>query len=182
MKTEFSRQFSQRPAYSFACEADADCPMYNVQSYPFLIHVAVPVPPIYNYYTHSVCLSFRSQLYCPVQATYLLLLWGDRSKDPPNKKRHVFLPPTYLPFNYCRLNKKKTKHKRRWSLIIHFVLRKLVNLHWDDQLNWTMQGALSGVRTVVIINPSNAELNRICHLLALLGAHHIFYISGLRVK
>ena len=32
------------------------------------------------------------------------------------------------------------------------------------------------------INPLNAELNPICHLLALLGAHHIFHFSGLRVK
>jgi len=32
------------------------------------------------------------------------------------------------------------------------------------------------------INPLNAELNPICHLLTLLGAHHIFYVSGLRVK
>jgi len=32
------------------------------------------------------------------------------------------------------------------------------------------------------INPLNDELNPICHLLALLGAHHIFYVSGLRVK
>jgi len=28
----------------------------------------------------------------------------------------------------------------------------------------------------------NAELNPICHLLALLGAHHVFHVSGLRVK
>ena len=33
---------------------------------------------------------------------------------------------------------------------------------------------------IIIINPSNAELNPICHLLALLGAHHIFHVSGLR--
>ena len=32
------------------------------------------------------------------------------------------------------------------------------------------------------LNPLNAELNLICHLLALLGAHHIFHVSGLRVK
>ena len=32
------------------------------------------------------------------------------------------------------------------------------------------------------INPLNTELNPICHLLALLGAHHIFHVSGLRVK
>jgi hypothetical protein len=34
----------------------------------------------------------------------------------------------------------------------------------------------------IIFNPLNAELNPICHLLALLGAHHIFDVSGLRVK
>jgi len=32
------------------------------------------------------------------------------------------------------------------------------------------------------INPLNAELNPICHLLALLGARHIFHVSGLRVN
>jgi hypothetical protein len=32
------------------------------------------------------------------------------------------------------------------------------------------------------INPLNAELNPICHLLALLGAHHIFHVSRIRVK
>ena len=33
-----------------------------------------------------------------------------------------------------------------------------------------------------MFNPLNAELNPICHLLALLGAHHIFHVSGLRVN
>jgi len=33
-----------------------------------------------------------------------------------------------------------------------------------------------------IINPLNAELNPICHLLALLGTHHILHISGIRVN
>jgi len=33
-----------------------------------------------------------------------------------------------------------------------------------------------------IINPLKAELNPICHPLTLLGAHHIFHVSGLRVK
>jgi len=31
-------------------------------------------------------------------------------------------------------------------------------------------------------NPSNAEINPICHLLALLGAHHIVHISRIMVK
>jgi hypothetical protein len=32
------------------------------------------------------------------------------------------------------------------------------------------------------INPLNAELNRVCHLLALLGAHHILHVSRIRVN
>ena len=33
-----------------------------------------------------------------------------------------------------------------------------------------------------VINASNAELNPICHLLALLAAHHILHISRIRVN
>jgi hypothetical protein len=32
------------------------------------------------------------------------------------------------------------------------------------------------------LNPLNAELNPICHLLALLGAHLFFHVSRIRVK
>ena len=31
------------------------------------------------------------------------------------------------------------------------------------------------------VNPLNAELNNISHMLALLGAHHILHVSGLRI-
>ena len=33
-----------------------------------------------------------------------------------------------------------------------------------------------------ILNPLNGKLNPICHLLALLGAHHILHISRIRVN
>ena len=33
-----------------------------------------------------------------------------------------------------------------------------------------------------IVSPLNSELNPICHLLALLGTHHIFHVSRIRVK
>jgi hypothetical protein len=36
--------------------------------------------------------------------------------------------------------------------------------------------------SMVDFNPLNAKLNPICRLLALLGAHLIFHVSGLRVK
>ena len=32
------------------------------------------------------------------------------------------------------------------------------------------------------LNPFNAKLNPICHLLALLGAHHILHVSRIRVN
>ena len=32
------------------------------------------------------------------------------------------------------------------------------------------------------LNPLNAELNPICHMLALLGAHHILHVGRIRVK
>jgi hypothetical protein len=44
---------------------------------------------------------------------------------------------------------------------------------------------LSGIRagTILnIINPLNAELNPICFLLALLGAHHILHVGRIRVN
>jgi len=35
---------------------------------------------------------------------------------------------------------------------------------------------------VSLVNPLNAELNPICYLLALLGAHHFLHVSRIRVK
>jgi hypothetical protein len=38
------------------------------------------------------------------------------------------------------------------------------------------------LHTDIIFNPLNAKLNPICHLLALLGAHHILHVSRIRVN
>ena len=35
---------------------------------------------------------------------------------------------------------------------------------------------------ISILNPLNTELNPICYLLALLGAHHFLHVSRIRVK
>jgi len=37
-------------------------------------------------------------------------------------------------------------------------------------------------KTDRFIKPLNAKLNPICHLLALLGAHHILHVSRIRVN
>jgi len=39
-----------------------------------------------------------------------------------------------------------------------------------------------GYESSNLINPLNAELNPICHLQALLGAHHILHFSRIRVN
>jgi hypothetical protein len=42
---------------------------------------------------------------------------------------------------------------------------------------------VNGDRAIILkFNPLNAELNPICHLLALLGAHHILHVSRIRVN
>jgi hypothetical protein len=42
--------------------------------------------------------------------------------------------------------------------------------------------SLSAARNMQNINPLNVELNPICHLLALLGGHHILHVSRIRVN
>jgi hypothetical protein len=51
--------------------------------------------------------------------------------------------------------------------------------NWNGAFNW--DNKISGIE-VSYINHLNAELNPSCQLLALLGAHHIFHISRVRVK
>jgi len=41
---------------------------------------------------------------------------------------------------------------------------------------------VQGLNIASPINPLNAELHPICHLLALLEAHHILQVSRIRVK
>jgi hypothetical protein len=43
-------------------------------------------------------------------------------------------------------------------------------------------GPAQACNGIAFINALNAELNPICHLLALLGAHHILHISRIRVN
>jgi len=50
----------------------------------------------------------------------------------------------------------------------------------DDSL-WHCESKRNGEQRERF-GPLNAELNPICHLLALLGAHHILHISRMRLK
>ena len=49
-------------------------------------------------------------------------------------------------------------------------------------LNERLEGFVIAYPVTQYINPLNAKLNPICHLLALLGVHHILHISRIRVN
>ena len=49
-------------------------------------------------------------------------------------------------------------------------------------LSWVVSFASLDQANAHHMNPLNSELNPICHLLALLGAHHILHVSRVRVN
>jgi hypothetical protein len=51
-----------------------------------------------------------------------------------------------------------------------------------EDLNFAEVRLLQQLYTLLNINTLNAELNPICHLLALLGAHYILHIRRIRLK
>jgi len=62
--------------------------------------------------------------------------------------------------------------------ILH-VSRIRVNSKYHDL--YTLS-SLSTARNMHNINPLKTQLNSICHLLALLGVHHILHVSRIRVN
>jgi hypothetical protein len=65
----------------------------------------------------------------------------------------------------------------------YILLRKVPCVYIQNIFNHFSQNELkSRTRYRCYIKPLKAELNPICHLLALLGAHHIFHVSSLTVN
>ena len=60
---------------------------------------------------------------------------------------------------------------------------RVIMKSYPDYKHW-LQGNYVEYKHIILplINPLNAELNPIYHLLALLGAHHIFHISWITVN
>ena len=89
------------------------------------------------------------------------------------------------------------KSYRLWCVVVCDLLHAVNLRHWTDGFTSPpKEGVLRNFFTLKnpdgfrpclnprtqVLNPLNADLNPICHLLALLGAHHILHISGIRVK
>ena len=67
----------------------------------------------------------------------------------------------------------------------HCLLYDFRNMKRRIQIMRFLTTHMSNITTVVplvFFNPLNAELNPICHLLALLGVQHFLHVSSLRVK
>jgi len=69
----------------------------------------------------------------------------------------------------------RTPNESQHWLLTFSNLRLRISVFWDVTLRCWFSGTL-------YFNPFNAKLNPICHLLALLGAHHILHVSRIRVK
>jgi hypothetical protein len=71
-----------------------------------------------------------------------------------------------------------------FSLLTYTKTQQLVNVDfilWQKLVSLSLEQRVKN-KLFIKFNPWNAELNPICHLLALLGAHHILHINRIRVK
>jgi len=79
-------------------------------------------------------------------------------------------------------------HEHRDSVVIYTLVFPASARYWVTRYRTNMASGLISERLIFsyhkrsTLNPLNAELNPICHLLALLGAHHILHVSRIRVN
>jgi len=92
-------------------------------------------------------------------------------------KEHMIIP--------CRMTfpyrVKKNQIFAQFILLIYFVNLYMFQAYLGPSPGGTTVFIQQLVLTV-LFNPLNPELNPICYLLALLGAHHFLHVSRIRVK
>ena len=86
----------------------------------------------------------------------------------------------------------KAKERHYLSLCLEKEIRRMNVCKWrcgvyidgapSRKDHRTPTGALQIQNIIYSVNPVNPELNPICYLLALLGAHHFLHVSRIRVK
>jgi len=79
---------------------------------------------------------------------------------------------SFPPFLWCSVAKYLYRRIRYWCL--HFAT-------YNSDISNTITGT-DECTFRSSFNPLNVELNPVCHLLALLGAHHILHVCRIRVK
>jgi hypothetical protein len=73
-------------------------------------------------------------------------------------------------------------HKFTHVFCVHFFLKISDCGVESSRIQLSTVNSINLNAYYVWVNPLNAELNPICRLLALLGAHHILHVSVLRVN
>ena len=72
--------------------------------------------------------------------------------------------------------------KNKFEKLVHLVGFIIRNLSWCT-VTWTSEkNYLVLLYMCSLFNPLNPELNPLCYLLALLGAHHFLHVNRIRVK
>ena len=75
------------------------------------------------------------------------------------------------------------KNGRYISGVCHYILFHSTETPHYRQRKFPCCSTTAASRfTPAMVNPLNAELNPICYLLALLGAHHFLHVSRIRIK
>jgi hypothetical protein len=102
--------------------------------------------------------------------------------------------PTLLPKHYKHFYKRRDKRKIKTKNVMNWHrrlaswrtahLNRRLDFLWTKDITCLIRVQFKTTKTSKnhIINPLNAELNFICHLLALLEAHHILHVSRIRVN
>ena len=80
--------------------------------------------------------------------------------------------------------KTKPEHDDIFDTLKANVVDEALRRHsWEDKVSHVVSGIFFDIHVAVRrVNPLNPELNPICYLLALLGAHHFLHVSRIRVK
>ena len=89
--------------------------------------------------------------------------------------------------NDCENYINKTRNSKNLCCLISFMCFCMLKLAgsalWPSFNSWCIKMFYLDTRfSAPVVNPLNPELNPICYLLALLGAHHFLHVSRIRVK
>jgi len=84
---------------------------------------------------------------------------------------------------YCLLHQERKMHLIfKTAVMVYFKTPPSTEEKIEGRVKVTGRRGKRRTQILDKFNPLNAELNPICHLLALLGAHHILHISRIKVK